>query len=145
MNAPALVCNYALLRFRPDPEGGEFVIVGFALWCETARAFRFCCDKRCAARVHAFFPDLDLKHYEHAVSEMAEEMMRVGAGITFHAEGARRAYQELIRQREGMLSFGPNATAATNDVDALEQQLISKHLRTGAREAPIKALAGYAA
>lgn len=145
MNAPVLVCNYALLRFRPDPEGGEFVIVGFALWCETARKFRFCCDTRCAARVQDFFSDLDVKHYERAVTEMAEEMMRVGSGITFHAETAKRAYQELIRQREGLLTFGPNATIITHDVDALEQQLITKHLRTGVREAPIQALAGQAA
>lgn len=142
MNA---VCNYALLRFRPDPEGGEFVIVGFALWCETARTFRFCCDKRCAARVQAFFPDLDVQHYERAVSEMAEEMMRVGSGITFHAESAKRAYQELIRPREGLLTFGPNATVIAHEVDALEKQLIAKHLRTGVREVPIQALAGHAA
>lgn len=145
MNTPALVCNYAMLRFRPDPEGGEFVIVGFALWCETAHAFRFCCDKRCAARVQAFFPDLDVRHYERAVSEMAEEMTRVGSGITFHAENAKRAYQELIRPREGLLTFGPNATIMTDNVAALEEQLITKHLRTGVREVPMQALAGQAA
>ncbi len=145
MNTPALVCNYALLRFRPDPDGGEFVNVGFALWCETARKFRFCCDTRCAARVQDFFPDLDVKHYERAVTEMAEEMMRVGSGITFHAEGAKRAYQELIRQREGLLTFGPNATVMTHDVDALEEQLITKHLRTGVRVTPMQTFARSAA
>jgi hypothetical protein len=145
MNTPALVCNYALLRFRPDPEGGEFVIVGFALWCETARTFRFCCDHRCAARVQNFFPDLDVRHYERAVSEMAEEMMRVGSGITFHTEGAKRAYQELIRPREGLLTFGPNAAVMADDVDALEEQLIARHLRVGAHEAPNQILVGQAA
>ena len=144
MNTSALVCNYALLRFRPDPEGGEFVIVGFALWCETARTFRFCCDKRCAARVQAFFPDLDVRHYERAVSEMAEELTRVGAGITSQTANAKRAYQELVRPREGLLTFGPNATVMSQNVEALEKQLIAKHLRTGVREAPIQALAGHA-
>ncbi|MCX6856311.1 MAG: hypothetical protein NTV80_15565 [Verrucomicrobia bacterium] len=92
-----------------------------------------------------FFPDLDLKHYERAVTEMAEEMMRVGSGITFNVEGAKRDYQELIRQREGLLTFGPNATAMANDVDVLENQLIAKHLRTGVRATPMQTFAMSAA
>jgi hypothetical protein len=145
MSTPALVCNYALLRFRPEPDGGEFVNVGFALWCEMARKFRFCCDTRCADRVQAFFPLLDVNHYERAVNEMGQEMMRVGSRITAFPDGAKRAYQELTREREGLLTFGPNATAMAEDIDALEEQLIARHLRTGVRESPNHVLAGQAA
>ena len=145
MNTPALVCNYALLRFRPDPDGGEFVNVGFALWCELARQFRFCCDTRCADRVQAFFPSLDVNHYERAVNEMAQEMMRVASRITSYPKGAKGAYQELTREREGLLTFGPNATVMADDVDALAEQLIARHLRAGGRGAPNHILAGQAA
>lgn len=150
MKPTAVACNYALLRFRPYADGGEFANVGIVLWSEQAGFFDYCCDARCKERVTAFFPHLDATIFERALTEMAAEIERVGRRITVAANNSpapvdhkpmaeqslenlriprpRQIYQELIRMREGMLTFGPDATAMTEDPKALMTQLIAGHL-----------------
>jgi hypothetical protein len=150
MNPTAAACNYALLRFRPDAESGEFANVGLVLWSETAGIFDFCCDARCWERVHAFFPRVKIAFFERAMDGMAQEIVRVKKRI----EGAVNAqtipvthgtfpekyvenlrvpnpkllYRELIRPREGILTFGTDATALSEDPKALKSQLIARYL-----------------
>ena len=127
MNATAVACNYALLRFRPYTDGGEFVNVGLVLWCEPTGFFGYCCDTRAQGRVHAFFPQLDPTVFERAVGQMAAELDRV-AKIIHTSATPKRQYQELIRQREGLLAFGPDGTAMTPDPKTLMERLMAKHL-----------------
>ncbi len=168
MNANAVACNYSLLRFRPYPDGGEFVNVGLVLWCEEADYFGYCCDTRCEERVRAFFPRLDSTIFEKAMHEMAEEIDRVGRRIAVnietyaplteprssaqrfiaHFDGvptSKRTYQELIRHREGLITFGPDAAAMTTDPQVFLEQLVARHLMPGVQSPRDHALVKQAA
>lgn len=167
MNATAVACNYALLRFRPYADGGEFANVGIVMWSEPAGFFDYCCDARCQERVRAFFPRLDITVFERALREMAGEIDRVGRRIanaasprftpaphtpmaaqyveTLRTPQPKQMYQELIRMREGMLTFGPDATAMTEDPKALMAQLIARHLVPESQRGTVGAAVGQAA
>jgi len=123
MNATTVPCNYALLRFRPYTDSGEFVNVGLVLWCEPTGFFDFCCDTRTRERVRAFFPHLDHTVFEKSVQQMAAEISRAGK-IIAASSAPRYPYQELIRQREGILTFGPGSTALTTDPKNLLDRLV---------------------
>ena len=167
MNATVFACNYALLRFRPYADGGEFANVGIVLWSEPAGFFDYCCDTRCKERVKAFFPRLDAAIFEQALREMAAEIERVGKRIagaannrpapashkpmatqyveTLRTPQPKQMYQELIRMREGMLTFGPDSTALTEDPKALMAELIARHLVPESQRDTVGPMVGQAA
>jgi hypothetical protein len=53
---PASVCNYAMLRFLPHPETGEFVNVGVVANCLQPCFLHFLAEERMPARARLFFP-----------------------------------------------------------------------------------------
>ena len=58
MNRPAkYACNYAVLRFLPYPETGEFVNLGVVVHCALRGLFEMKIESRKAARVTDFFSD----------------------------------------------------------------------------------------
>ena len=57
-----LACQYALLRFRPFVETGEFANVGVVLMCPEGRFFGFKLLKK-YGRITKFFHQLDSKVY----------------------------------------------------------------------------------
>lgn len=132
MNKTALPCNYALLRFRPYVDGGEFVNVGLVVWCEPAGYFGYCCDTRSRERVQAFFPQLEMTIFERTMTEMSAECERLRTMIVTGAArpqpDGKRLYQEFVRKREGLVTFGPEAIVMTNDPAKEKEQLIARHL-----------------
>ena len=52
-----VVCNYAIARFRPYRETGEFVNVGIVLICPQVNYFGYLFEKRKYKRITDFFPE----------------------------------------------------------------------------------------
>lgn len=109
-----LVCNYALIRFLPYRETGEFVNIGVVVYAPEVHSFGFRLAERKNKRVRAFFPEMDGRVYSTAVESMRQELARqrerftamgglfagdrgVGEGLT--------AFRSMLRRRESLLHF----------------------------------------
>lgn len=108
------VCQYALLRFRPFVETGEFANVGIVMMAPEARFFGFRLLKR-YGRITQFFHQLDRKVYLDGRELFKEELDRFTGELRRLAlDGrktqpdiplARNLFTELVRPREAMLQF----------------------------------------
>lgn len=107
-------CQYALLRFRPFVETGEFANVGIVMMAPEARFFGFRLLKR-YGRITQFFHQLDRKVYLEGRELFKEELDRFAGELRRLAlDGrktqpdiplARNLFTELVRPREAMLQF----------------------------------------
>ncbi|MEJ2767643.1 DUF3037 domain-containing protein [Mycetohabitans sp. B46] len=104
-------CRYAIVRFMPYLETGEFANVGLLLMSPTARFFGFrMLDS--VRRVTAFFDELDPNIFRRARKTYQQELMRIGASIE-HAfcnvspgldpDYAKFAFTELVKPRQAIM------------------------------------------
>jgi hypothetical protein len=124
-----VVCNYAILRFLPYRETGEFVNVGVVLYCPQAGYYSFLSELRRRGRVNGFFPELEPTIFRDGLRSMRGELNRVqkilGDGrVVRDPELATFLirFRELVRSREGVFHFGGHGTLLAPDpAKALEQ------------------------
>lgn len=122
-----VACQYALLRFRPFVETGEFANVGVVLMAPEARFFGFRLLKR-YGRITQFFHQLDRKVYLSGRDLFKEELNRFSAELRHLAlDGRKRTpdiamanglFAELVRPREAMLHFDELRVALADDPNA---------------------------
>lgn len=122
-----VACQYALLRFRPFVETGEFANVGVVLIAPEARFFGFRLLKR-YGRITQFFHQLDRKVYLSGRELFKEELNRFSAELRHLAlDGRKRTpdiamanglFAELVRPREAMLHFDELRVALADDPNA---------------------------
>jgi len=132
MNPELTACNYALLRYLPYPETGEFVNVGVAVCCLQPGFLEFCMDgPRVFPRVKAFFPELNEENFEAAHAAIAVEFERVTKQIkqARDPKTAQRAFHELVRARESIFRFGEVRTILSPDPDNLATELFDRYVR----------------
>lgn len=128
---PRFVCNYALLRYLPYPERGEFVNVGIVVHCAEVGWCGYEEDDCDAVRVTQFFPAVKAEDYVSQKRAMIMELDRVRNLIQGTADKklARSIFLELVRPRESLLRFGELRTAMTDDPAALVVQLCDLYVR----------------
>ncbi|MCB4360701.1 DUF3037 domain-containing protein [Quatrionicoccus australiensis] len=107
-------CQYALLRFRPFVETGEFANVGIVMIAPEARFFGFRLLKH-YGHITRFFHQLDRKVYLDGKGLFKEELDRFAGELRRLAldgrktrpdiQLARNLFTELVRPREAMLQF----------------------------------------
>nr|WP_314605906.1 DUF3037 domain-containing protein [uncultured Janthinobacterium sp.] len=130
-------CQYALLRFRPFVETGEFANVGIALIAPEARFFGFLILKR-YARITQFFHQLDRQIYLDGRQLFKEEMDRFALELRRLAlDGrktqpdvvlARNLFAEVVRPREAMLQFADQRVVIAEDPKAKLLQLFDHYV-----------------
>ena len=131
MNRPAkYACNYAVLRFLPYPETGEFVNLGVVVHCPARGFFGMELETRKHARVTDFFPELNRENLRAARVAMAAEMERVQLLIArgTDPEMGRRLFRELVRTRETVFRFGETRTILTDEPGALAGRLFAQYV-----------------
>jgi hypothetical protein len=118
-------CNYAIIRFIPFVETGEFANIGVVLFCPEAKFFDFKLMSK-GKKLTAFFEPLDDKIYKSAKKDFEKtlvtftEMMR----HTFeqNVEQTQLLFGELVRPREVLIRFDtPRAVLTDNLGKTLEQ------------------------
>ncbi len=131
MNPAQHACNYAVLRFLPYPETGEFVNVGVAAHCADLNWCGYAADDDDTRRVTQFFPAVAAADYQPQRKAMIAELERVRALIlkTNDARLARSIFQELTRARESVFRFGEIRTAMTDDPPVLIAQLCEQYVK----------------
>lgn len=103
-------CQYAIVRFLPYLETGEFANVGIVMLCPDAGFFEFKLLNR-VRRITAFFEELDAGIYRRAATDFKNELNRIGKwldtrqGKGMDVESARHLFAELTRPREAMMRF----------------------------------------
>lgn len=126
-------CNYAVLRFRPYRETGEFVNLGVVLGCAATRLFEFKVETQRIKRVTSFFPELIRETFIEARVRFCEELRRlkrlmadstrVPDGPTFDG-----VFRELVRPREAVMRFGEVGTVLTEDPLKTLEDLFERHI-----------------
>ncbi|MDA3919702.1 MAG: DUF3037 domain-containing protein [Salinisphaera sp.] len=125
-------CQYAILRFAPFVETGEFANVGIVLCAPERRYFSFKLEKCRHKRVTDFFGDLDPRAYRRTMGDIAAELTRLQALFedNWNATGqtsvsaADALFAELLRPRESIVRFSePRVVLADNP----EQKLAELH------------------
>ncbi|KZC39419.1 MULTISPECIES: DUF3037 domain-containing protein [Rhodanobacter] len=103
-------CQYAIIRFLPYAETGEFANVGVVLACPATGYLeaRLMLPRR-TARITGFFEKLDRRIYREAMDYLKEELTRVGKLVADRGHGnptfAQQAFAGLVRPREALLRF----------------------------------------
>lgn len=124
-------CRYAIVRFMPYPETGEFANVGVVMMSPDARFFSYRFNERRVARVQAFFDELDPNTYEKAQELFTQELARIRGTIerrfaAFDQSANEVKYlnllfDELARPREGIMYLDdPRVILAEDPAKTLE-------------------------
>ena len=137
------VCHYALLRFRPFVETGEFANVGVVLMAPDAGFFGYRLLTH-YSRITRFFHQLDRGVYLRGKGLFKQEIDRFAADLRRLAIGdghapldlalAGQLFTEFVRPREAMLQFDDQRIALADDpqakLDALFDHYIERNFVT---------------
>lgn len=104
-------CQYAIVRFLPYAETGEFANVGVVLACPATGYFGTrLMPTRKTGRIKGFFEQLDKRIYREAMDYLKEELTRIGTLVRERGSGRQGFVQQtfagLTRPREALLRFG---------------------------------------
>lgn len=116
-------CQYAIVRFLPYAETGEFANVGLVLACPQLGFFgaKLAPAKR-SKRVTDFFDGLDAKLYREAIKYLEAELRRMTRAVEHMNVGAHNAFAEVTRPREALIRFGaPRVIMAADPADTLRK------------------------
>lgn len=152
-------CNYAIVRFMPYVETGEFANVGVLLWIPKQKTLLFKLLRRKYGRITQFFEELDKQVYLKAMNDLDVELQRIqgllsqGAVVTassnleygFH----KGIFEEIIRPRETIVRFSEQrAILSENPAETLTalydyyvgRNFVTKEYQEGLMEKGIKRL-----
>lgn len=131
------VCNYAIARFRPYRETGEFVNVGVVLLCPQLDYFGHAFERRKHKRITDFFPELDFDIFKTGLGGLQKELARVTGQndetrqFIHDSEAQLRigAFKELVRTRESLFHFGEVGTVLAADPKAKLAELFDFYIK----------------
>lgn len=131
MNLAQHACNYAVLRFLPYPETGEFVNVGVVAYCPEMRWAGHAGDEADAERVTRFFHGMGASAYLRQKQIMRAELDRVCALLrdTTDRKLGNNIFLELVRQRDSVFRFGDVRTVLAHDPQKLIENLCDQYVR----------------
>jgi len=151
-------CQYALLRFRPFVETGEFANVGIVLLAPEARFFGYKLLNR-YGRITQFFKELDKKVYLNGRALFKEELERFAAQMRKLALDGRKTVPDvrmavdlfagLVHQREAILQFDDRRVVLADDPKAklnslydyyVERNFVTKEYQERLLESSIRKL-----
>lgn len=132
-------CNYAVVRFLPYPEAGEFVNVGVVVHSPTTGFFDFQLLRAPrVSRVRGFFPELQIDLYKDALKNCATELTRMRNEVGICGKTAEQIaidpmlgvalFRELVRARETVIRFSNAGTAMVHRPEDFLQELYERYV-----------------
>jgi len=127
-----IACNYAIVRFAPFVETGEFANVGIVMIAPKYCYFGFKLGIKKYARITHFFNNLDHKVYQATLYNLRDELKRATNMLKQHGFDKRlknndvnfatKLFGEIIRPRETIVRFSNIRTVLTdNPAEKLEE------------------------
>ena len=125
-------CRYAIVRFMPYRETGEFANVGLVLMSPGAKFFGFRMLERGMRRVTAFFEQVDPRMFRSARETFEHELERIqgmvehsfaGFGLKGNQVGyVDNIFSEMVRPREALMYLADaRVVMADNPADKLQE------------------------
>ncbi|WP_347258202.1 DUF3037 domain-containing protein [Methylocaldum sp.] len=131
-------CHYAIARFMPFIETGEFANVGVVMFAPNARFFGFKLLVNRHARVTNFFEQMEPKVYKAAIRTLREELERIDGMLkqmgtdrrmkNLDRMGALTLWTEIVKPRETMLRFSDSRVVLADDPQAKLKELYAYYV-----------------
>lgn len=120
--------QYAIVRFLPFAETGEFANVGIVLCAPDAGVFAFQLINTPSERVQQFFPQLDKSLLPNTIELLTNELTRIQQLAEQQTSPQLFAtFQELIRPREQLIRYSNlRSVLSAAKPDELLAQLITQ-------------------
>lgn len=154
-----LACQYAIIRFLPYAETGEFANVGIVLTCpETGFLDARLMPTKKTGRITGFFEQLDKKIYRDTLLYLDDELQRVRQMVCDSGDRdggvlVKQVFAGLTRPREALLRFSETRVVLAEDPaitldklfarfverDFASKQYHDKLLERGVREVLVRA------
>jgi hypothetical protein len=119
-----VACQYAIVRFVPFVETGEFANVGIIMIAPKNRFFGFELEIKRYARITNFFEEIESTLYKKTLNNLKEELERVAGILKQHGfdkhlkdndiDFANGIFNEIVRTRETIIRFGGVRTVLTD-------------------------------
>jgi len=114
-----IACQYAIARFAPYVETGEFANVGIVLAAPKRGYFDFKLEIQRYGRITRFFEKLDKKIYKTTLNNLQHELSRVQEMLERNdlndTELTQGFFNEITRPRETILRFSDVRTVLTEN------------------------------
>lgn len=131
-------CQYAIVRFMPFIETGEFANVGIIMMAPKARYFGYQLLIRRYGRVTQFFDELDARLFCSAMSNLREELRRIHQLLKSHGfdrryktvdiEFTKVLFAEVIRPREIIVRFSEPRAILTEEPSETLKKLFAYYV-----------------
>lgn len=125
-------CQYAIIRFLPYAETGEFANVGVVLACPATGYLdaRLMPTKR-TGRIAAFFDQLDKRIYRDALNYLDDELARIRGMVQEraghnHTAIVQQTFAGLTRPREALLRFSDSRVVLADEPGAMLDKLFAR-------------------
>ena len=132
-------CQYAIVRFAPFIETGEFANVGIIMMAPKARYFGFKLQTRRYGRITNFFKELDAKVFRSAMNDLNEELERIHGVLKAHgfdrrlrendADFANGIFAEVLRPRESIVRFSESRAVLADEPKETLKELFSFYVQ----------------
>lgn len=134
-----VACQYAIVRFMPFIETGEFANVGVVMMSARNRYFGFQLQKKQRhARITRFFDGVDAKHYRAILDDVRDELDRAHSVLKAHGfdrrlkandeKFARALFAEIIRFRESIVRFSEPRIVLTDNPNRKLKELFAYYI-----------------
>lgn len=130
-----VACQYAIVRFAPFVETGEFANVGIIMMEPKQRFFSFELELKRYGRITHFFEDVDAKLYKKTLYNLKDELERVTDVLKVHCfdkrlrtndiDFANGLFSETVKARETIVRFGKTRTVLTDDPEKKLKELFA--------------------
>ncbi|MDF1645145.1 MAG: DUF3037 domain-containing protein [Pseudomonadales bacterium] len=133
-----IACQYAIIRFAPFVETGEFANVGIIMMAPKQRFFCFELELKRYGRITRFFEDVDAQLYRKTLHNLKEELERVADMLKVHGfdkrlktndiDFANGLFNEVVRTRETIVQFDDVRTVLTDDPQKKIRELFAYYV-----------------
>ena len=131
-------CHYAIVRFMPFVETGEFGNVGVVLFAPSARFFGFKLLGQRVSRITNFFEQMESKVFRASMHATREELQRVsdmlkGLGTdrrlkALDREASTHLWLEILKPRESIVRFSDSRLVMAVDPQVKLGQLFAYYV-----------------
>ena len=132
-----LACHYAIVRFLPYPETGEFANVGVVVACPETGAFEYKLLRRKFGRVTKFFDEIGDKVCSHSLALFDKELSRIRSSVNerqHSSEDLRSLFKVLVHPREAIVRFSESGVRLSDNpaemVESLFQFYVERNFVT---------------
>ncbi|SDG67878.1 DUF3037 domain-containing protein [Dyella sp. 333MFSha] len=124
-----VACQYAIARFLPYAETGEFANVGIVIACPELGLLRVkFAPLRRTKRITDFFEGLNPRIYRESLRYLEVETSRIASSLKNGPAATKMAFEELTRPREALLRFSSARAILSDDPESTLQTLFEKFI-----------------